>query len=73
MSERLITTVKDEDYKDLNDKITEMNTSSAVVNKQVEQRNRENFRVTRQSLYAPTNDGCYAPAEVEIDNLEGQN
>ena len=33
MSERLITTVKDEDYKDLNDKITEMNTSSAVVNK----------------------------------------
>jgi hypothetical protein len=61
--------MKDGDYKEPNDKSTEMNTSSAIINKLTMKGYTENFKATAKGLYAPSNEKCYSPEEVAITNF----
>jgi hypothetical protein len=62
-------TMKNESYKEPNDQPTSMNTSTAIINKMVKEGYTENFKVTKQGLYAPSRDRNYQPEEINVTNF----
>lgn len=51
------------------DERTEMNTSTAVINKMIKQGYTEGFKAEKAGLFAPSKDKHYKPEEVTIINF----
>lgn len=61
---------RSEEYKQANDKVTEMNTLSMVLNKVIKNGYMETFKVTSRGLQAQSNDQkAFAPEEVHVINF----
>lgn len=58
-----------QEYNKPNDKATFMNTLTSCVNKVIKDGYIDSFKVTRQGLYSPRKDMCYAPEQVTVTNF----
>ncbi|HRO42791.1 MAG TPA: hypothetical protein PL009_08145 [Flavipsychrobacter sp.] len=58
-----------QEYNKPNDKVTFMNTLTSCVNKVVKDGYTDSFKVTRQGLYATSNDKTYKPEEIHVINF----